>query len=173
MTVALPTADEHAPHFATYISKVTGPVDPVPALQAQREAVFARLTRVPEDKGSFRYAPGKWSLKQSVAHVADAERVFAYRMLRAVRGDETPLSGFDENAWVANSRFDDQPLAALVEDLLAVRAATITLARGVSADEWLRQTIARERPVSARALLYVTLGHAAHHDVLFRERYLV
>ena len=173
MTVAAPSAEEHAPHFANYISKVSGPVDPVAALRAQCDAVFGRLAKVPEEKGAFRYAPGKWSLKQSVAHVADAERVFTYRMLRIVRGDETPLAGFDENAWVANSRFDDQSLAELVEDLLAVRAATLTLVRGVTADGWLKRTTVRDWPISARALLYVTLGHAAHHDVLFRERYLV
>ena len=118
------------------------------------------------------YAPGKWSIKEVVGHLADIERIFAYRLLRIARGDATPLPGFDENAYVPAGRFDERPLGALLEDCGRCGPSTIALAQGVPADAWNRRGTASNAPFSARALVYIIVGHTTHHARVLRERYL-
>lgn len=118
------------------------------------------------------YAPGKWSLREVVAHVADSERVFAYRALRFSRGDLTPLSSFDQDVWVPNSRARERSWPALVADFAAVRAATLSLLDGLQAEDWLRVGEASGGRVSVRALAWIIAGHEAHHRRIVRERYL-
>jgi hypothetical protein len=124
-----PKPSEHHAYYATYISEVPeGNV--LATLAAQIDRTSSRLAAVPESKAGFRYAEGKWSIKEVIGHVADTERVFTYRALRIARGDTTPLPGFDENAWVPFGEFDRRTLADITADLRAVRAGTLRRIHG-------------------------------------------
>jgi len=133
--------------------------------------VLARFRDVPEARGAHRYAPGKWSVRQVMCHLADAERIMAYRALRIARGDATPLPGFDENAYAPESGADAVALAELVAEFADVRRASLALFRHLPADAWVRRGTASESPFSVRALAWVLVGHPIHHLAVLRERY--
>lgn len=165
-----PAPSEHHTYYATYISEVPeGSV--LATLAGQIDQTAALLARVPESKASFRYAEGKWSIKEVVGHLADTERVFSYRALRVARGDTTPLASFDENAWVPFGDFDRRTLADLTAELRAVRAATMTLFNSFTGEAWLRIGTASGHPISARALAWIVTGHERHHLRVLAERY--
>jgi len=172
MVLARPEAGEvSAPLQAGYIARVPGEVDPAPALETQRERLLEQLRLVTEASASHRYAPDKWSIKQVVGHLADAERIFAYRLLRIARGDQTPLPGFEENAYVEAAAFDDASFESLITEWTSVRAASITLVRGITEAAWSRLGTSNGAPISARALLYLILGHTDHHRGVLEDRY--
>jgi hypothetical protein len=106
-----------------------------------------------------------------LGHLSDAERVFAYRLLRIARGDETPLAGFDENSYVPAGVFDKRQLNSLIREWMTVRDATIALVRGLPADVWTRRGSANGHNVTAPALVYIILGHVEHHLRILRDRY--
>lgn len=170
MNVGRPAADEVPPHFVGYIAKVTES-DPVAVLATQIDVTAALLRPLSEADARKRYAPGKWSVKEVVGHLTDTERIMAYRALRIARGDETPLPGFDENAYVPPAKFDARPLADLIGDLFTVRAATVALFRTFDADAWRRRGTASGKPISVRALGYMIPGHERHHVEILKTRY--
>jgi uncharacterized damage-inducible protein DinB len=167
--IARPTAEEFAPFYAGYIEKVPAS-GPVAALEAQRHALEA-LAALSDDQATHRYAEGKWSVKEVLGHLADAERVFGYRLLRIARHDSTPLAGFDENAWAAVAPHHHRPIGDLVKELLAVREATLALVRSLDEAGLTRQTVANNRPVSGRAIVWIIAGHTQHHLGVLHERY--
>jgi uncharacterized damage-inducible protein DinB len=173
MTLAIPRPDasEYAPHYETYVSKVPAG-DVVTILEDQRQETQELLAGIPEGRALHRYAPGKWSIKEVVGHVTDAERVFCYRALRFARGDQTPLSGFDEKAYAPAGKFDLHALPDLAAELDAVRRATIALFSGLDAEALARRGTANAKQVSVRALAYIIAGHERHHVGILRERYL-
>ncbi len=175
MTIAIarPAPDEFAPYYSGYVSRVPEGTDPLALLSAQYESVPAVLLAVPRDRETFRYAPDKWTVRQVVGHTADAERIFSYRLLRIARGDQTPLPGFEEKDYVRHGGFEARALADVTADWAAARGATIALVRGLSADVWNRRGTASGQAVSARALLYIIIGHVAHHVAVLRERYAI
>ena len=164
-----PECSEYPPALARYVALVPDG-DARAHLAAQGRATRDALRRLPEGSGAARYAPGKWSVAEVCGHMADTERVMAARMLWALRGGGGTLPGFDQDAFVAAAR-GSRPLAAVVEDLGAVRAATLALADGAPDDAWLRRCRVDEEAVSARALLYVIAGHELHHRAVLRDRY--
>jgi hypothetical protein len=166
-----PQINEHAPYFSRYIDLV--PEDDVAgAIEAQGRETAALLAKISEEKAAFRYAPDKWSIKQVVGHVTDAERVFAYRLMSIARGESRSLPGFDENDYVRNANFDEIPFAELLEGLAATRRATLALVRGLAAEAWTRAGTANDKPTTVRAVAYTLLGHERHHLRVLRERYL-
>jgi len=130
------------------------------------------LTGAPADIGGFAYAPDKWTLGESLLHVADTERVFAYRLLRVARADTTPLPGFDQDAWVPESRSARRPLDSILAELESVRAATLALVHSLDATALTRVGVASNHAVSATALIWMITGHMAHHHGITRDRYL-
>lgn len=166
-----PDPSEHAPFYAGYIARVPEG-DILDLLVQQMHDTSALLAGLSEGQGSHRYAPGKWSIKEVVGHIADTERVFAYRALRFARADATPLASFDENAWVAGSGADRRSLRDLAEELLAVRHATVALVRSLTEEAAARSGTASGKTVTVRALVYMTAGHELHHLAILRERYL-
>jgi hypothetical protein len=170
-TSAPPAADEYAAFYAGYISLVPRGEDIVAILARQREETLGRFASVTEGRGAHRYAPGKWSVKEVVVHLSDAERIMAYRALRVARGDATPLPGFDENAYAPLSGADAQPLAALVTEWGQVRQATVSLFRHLPAEAWTRRGTANGAPISVRALAWIIAGHERHHLGTLAERY--
>jgi hypothetical protein len=170
ITITRPAADEASPAFQRYIAEVPDQNIGEQLLDQLRETeqLFETVT---DHDARARYAEGKWSVKEVVGHLTDAERIFSYRLLRIARGDPTPLPGFDEKAYVPAGRFDDRPLPMILTEFRAVRMSTIALLEGIPADGWERWGEASGHPVTARALAYVIVGHVAHHLGVLRERY--
>jgi uncharacterized protein (TIGR03083 family) len=170
VSVGRPESDEIPAHFVGYIGNVPER-DPVAVLAAQIDVTAALLRGLSEADALKRYAPGKWSVKEIVGHLADTERIMAYRALRIARGDETPLPGFDENAFVPPAKFDARPLPDLVAELRTTRAATLALFRTFDADAWRRRGTASGKAVSVRAIGYMIPGHERHHVEILKTRY--
>ena len=106
MPLSPPRPDEFDPFYAGYISRVANVRTPVDEFVAQRARLLNFLSPLSDDQAGYRYATGKWSIKELVGHLADAERIFAYRLLRIGRGDDTPLSGFEETDYVRSAGSD-------------------------------------------------------------------
>lgn len=166
-----PAAGEYAPFYSPYVAGVPDG-NLLTFLEAQGAEMAGLLAPVSEARGNSAYAPGKWTLKEVIGHISDAERVFGYRALRFARGDETPLAGFDEKSWVPQSGASDRTLADLVEEFRAVRAATLAFLRHLSPEAVGRRGTANNVPVTVRGLAWIIAGHAAHHHRIIRERYL-
>ena len=120
-----PAAAEYAPYYHTYVRLITA--DPLVALRQQPQELRRLLAGLTDEQARFRYAPGKWSIKEKLVHMIDTERIFAYRALRIGRGDTTPLPGFEQDDYVPASDADSRPLASILEEYDAVRAATLSL----------------------------------------------
>ncbi len=146
--------------------------DVIAVLEAHRKEFSDLLRPLSGEKAGYRYAEGKWSIREVVGHVTDAERVFAYRLMTFARGDEHPQPGFDENVFVANAGFDAVPLGKLLDAFDAVRASTLHLLRQMPAEGWTRSGVANGKPVDVRTLAKVMAGHSRHHTKILRERYL-
>jgi uncharacterized damage-inducible protein DinB len=166
-----PQSDEYAPYYAPYVARVPGG-DIVAILATQIDDTIALLRELTDEQAARAYAPGKWSIKQVIGHIADAERVFSYRALRFSRADEAPLPGFDEKVYADAGRFDERPLASLIAELAAVRRASVALLAGLPADAWTRTGTASDTRVSVRALAWITAGHELHHREILATRYL-
>jgi hypothetical protein len=166
-----PRDDEFASFYASYVASVPDG-DVTRTLAVQGEEFLYLLKDVGDEKAVSSYAPGKWTLKEVILHITDAERIFAYRMLRIARGDETPMAPFDENAYVPLSGANDRTVETLLGEFAAVRGATLALLRWLPEAAWSRRGIASSREVSMRALAWITAGHAMHHERILRERYL-
>ena len=160
--IARPADSEYNPFYAGYVSRVPDG-DPFRLLATELDAARAFYAAIGDERAARPYAPGKWSTKDVLLHVADTERVMAYRALRALRGDRTPLPGFDQDEWQRGATGQGRTLAALLDELAAVRAATIALFAGVDDAAAGRAAHANGAAVTARALLYIVLGHERHH----------
>ena len=165
-----PEPGEYADFYAGYISGLPAG-DILEILELQKDQLRHLAASIPADRETFRYAPGKWSLREVVGHLIDAERVFSYRALCFSRGDETPLPGFDENFYVAHARFDSRTLRDLIEELILLRSANVLLFRGLAPEDLARLGVANAYPVSVRALAFILAGHLHHHLRVLRERY--
>lgn len=166
-----PEPGEYADYAQSDLDAVEGD-DAVEVLIRQGRQTVALFQELGEANGGVAYAPGKWTVKQVLGHLADDERIFAYRALCVARGDSRPLPGFDENDYAAAARFENRSLADLIEDFEAVRQASVTLFRGLDEDAWLRRGIVNGYPASPRGLAFHIAGHELHHLRILRERYL-
>jgi|ERR1035438_7203477 hypothetical protein len=171
MGLTRPQPGEYAEGYAPYLAAAPEG-DPLDHLLVQLGEVTALYGGLTEAQGTHRYAPGKWSLKDLLQHLSDAERIFAYRCLRIGRGDATPLPGFEEDAFAAAAQADARSLSALLAEFHAVRGASLELFRSLPDAAWAQQGTTNGRPLTARCIPYIALGHAAHHLGIIRERYL-
>jgi hypothetical protein len=157
-----PSDVEYAAYFARYISLVPE-TDVMSVLGRQSSELTEIASQIPADRERFRYERGKWSIREVFGHMIDAERVFGYRGFCISRGEQAPLPAFDENAYVARSRYDEQPLAELLAEWIAVRKANLAFLLPLQEREWELVGTASLRPVSVRALAYIMAGHVRHH----------
>lgn len=169
--ITRPAPDEFAPFYAPYIGALQED-DALEALEHGLQAMTSLLASVPPEREDFRYAPGKWSIREVVGHILDGERVFATRALTFARGDEGPLPAFDENVWARHSNAGSRPVADLAEEFALLRRANIAMIRSLPEDAPLRRGTASGHPVSVRAVLWIMAGHEAHHRRILEERYL-
>lgn len=170
--IARPERVEAAPYYFSYIDRVPEGSDVIEMLQAQLDEASTLFSQISEEKSLRRYAPGKWSIRELLSHVSDAERLFAFRALWFARGFDSTLPSFDQNIAVSHAHADDVSWAAHVEEFKRVRLSTISLFRNMPADAWLRSGIASDNHFTVRALAFLTAGHFIHHVSLLRERYL-
>jgi hypothetical protein len=169
-TAGRPEADEIPSHWVGYVRRVPES-DPVTVMAAQIEETVILLRGLSDSDALYRYAHGKWSVKEVVGHLSDVERIMSYRALRIARGDQTPLPSFDEKAYVPLAKFDSRTLADILGELRTARAATLALLRTFDADAWRRRGTASGKPVSVRALGYMIPGHERHHLEILKTRY--
>lgn len=179
MKIIRPSPAEHAPFASTYLDATAKALDALGTdhlwslLVTQSMALGELLNAVDPALVDFAYAPGKWTLGESLVHVSDTERVFAYRLMRVARGDMTPLPGFDQDAWVPESRTTGRPLDDILTEIQTVRAATLSLMKSLDEQAWGQVGVASGHPISPRALAWMIAGHFSHHLDLTRERYLI
>lgn len=169
--IGVPESDEYAPAFGRYVSRAAAIADPLTALATQQALVVARLSPLGEERSGYRYAPDKWSVKELVNHLSDVERVFAYRLLRIGRGDKTPLPGFEENDYARAAQSDRRQFTDVLREWSSIRDATTELAESLPHADWVNTGTTNDTTISARALLYVILGHTEHHMVVLADRY--
>jgi uncharacterized damage-inducible protein DinB len=169
MTFKRPDQSEFAPFYAGYIGKVpdSGPVP----MMTEQIATMEKLRTLSEDRANNAYDTGKWTVKELLGHMADAERVFSYRLTRIARGDKTPLSGFDENAWAKTAPHRKRPIADVVDEMIAVRRATLALVNSLDEQTVANVGLANNNSISARAICWIIAGHTQHHLDILRERY--
>ena len=165
-----PGPGEYADFYAGYIAAMPSG-DVLEILERQKDQLRQLAETIAPDRETFRYAPGKWSLREIVGHLIDSERVFSYRALCFSRGDDTPLPGFDENFYVANADFDSRTLQSLIEELTLLRSANVLLFRSLTPEDLARVGVANTHPVSVRALAFILAGHLQHHFNVLRDRY--
>jgi uncharacterized damage-inducible protein DinB len=166
-----PVTGEFLPYYGTYIDRVPQG-DVVETLGRQLPGTLALIRSIPESEGDKRYAPGKWSIREVIGHVIDAERIFVYRALRFSRSDSTPVPGFDENSYSANGPYSNVSLADLADELEHVRRATIQFFSHLDDETLSRRGSANGTDISVRALAFIMAGHEIHHVGVLRDRYL-
>lgn len=166
-----PVPGEYADYMQADFDFVEGD-DAVTALAAAARETLGLLEPLGEDAAGWRYAPGKWTVKEIIGHLADDERIFAYRALSIGRGDEGELPGFDENLYVSTADFERRPLASLLAEYRSVRQASLTLFAGFPAAAWLRHGTVSGYRASARGLAFHIAAHELHHLRVLLERYL-
>jgi hypothetical protein len=171
MLISKPQTNEYAPYYTQYIDKVEDK-DLVTALKNSEKQLVELIHGIPEEKADYRYGPGKWSIKEVLVHLNDAERVFAYRALRFARNDRTELAGFDENTWVPESNAAVRSLRDILKEHTHVRQSTLSLFENITEEMALRKGPANGKEISVRALGFIICGHALHHANVIRERYL-
>ena len=169
-TIAPPGNDEYADFHKGYIGAVSGESDGLAVLDRQR-ATIDRLGGLTPAQAAYRYAEGKWSVREVIGHLTDGERVLSYRLLRIARGDPTPLPGYDENLFVAGSSADRRELADLVDECVAVRASTLALVRSLDESALSARGTVNNWSLSARGIVFIIVGHFQHHMNILRERY--
>jgi len=166
------------PELPEYPARYGRYVDLVPehdiraAMEQQLETTIAFVSRIPESKADWRYAPGKWTTLEVVGHILDTERIFGYRLLTFARGDTVTLPRADEELYVKNAEFTRYPIAEWLEEFALVRRSHVTFVRHLPADAWERIGTLAIGAISVRAMAYAIVGHERHHLRIIRERYL-
>jgi hypothetical protein len=169
--ITRPDRTEAAEYFFTYIDQV-GEGDIGAILTDQLAGTLALLRGISDEQSLHRYAPDKWSIRQVVSHVTDAERLFVFRAFWFGRGFDSPLPSFDRNMAVAGASADERSWASHIEEFQAVRGATLAFFQNLPPDAWARRGVASANPFTVRALAYMAAGHLTHHMKIVRERYL-
>tara|TARA_R110002126_G_scaffold150600_3_gene297429 strand:- start:657 stop:1172 length:516 start_codon:yes stop_codon:yes gene_type:complete len=162
---------EYSEFNATYI-KAAGNLDMIEELEICLHDFIRFVQNIPMDKFDYRYAEGKWTIKDIIQHIIDTERIFAYRALRISRNDKTPLPGFEENDYVDNTNANDRNLQGLLTEMAVVRQATLSLFKSFSEEQLKRTGTASNTSISVRAIAFIVIGHQKHHQRVFQERYL-
>ena len=166
-----PLSTDHPPYFSKYIDLIEGD-DIKKAFAAQQLQLAAILNAIPDAKADYAYAEGKWTVKQLLQHIIDTERIFAYRALWIARRSETPLSGFDENAFAEHADVSKRSLQDLKNEFIAVRSSTQILFDSFTQDDLQQHGISNTKEIKVNAIGFITLGHLVHHYNVLKERYL-
>ena len=167
-----PETTEYDAYYERYVSRVADE-DVVTALETQPAELKELFANVDEERGTFAYDAGKWTLKEVLSHLIDGERIFGYRVLRISRGDETPIEGFEQDGYIENSNANNRCFAELLDEFKLQRRANLLLIRNLSEEVAARLGTASGLPISVRGLVYIMAGHVRHHIAILNDRYLV
>ena len=167
-----PTESEYAPYFSGYVSHVPE-ADVLSVLEAQALQLSQMTSQIPADREKFRYAPEKWSIREVIGHLIDAERVFGYRAFCISRGERVSLPAFDENEYIKQSHYDDRPLTSQTVEFVVARKSNVLFLRSLDDAAWEAVGTANNNRISVRALAYIMAGHVRHHVAVLHERYSV
>lgn len=167
----MPQPGEYPPYYEYYIKRVNSN-DVLEVLNDQLHDTSDFLKTIPSDRGAYRYADGKWSVKELINHVIDTERILAYRALRFARNDSQPLPGFEENDYARHSNADKRSISDLAEEFKLVRQANLVLFSTFDEPVLKRLGTGNNYHTSVRAILYMIAGHELHHIGILKERYL-
>ncbi|MFA7227563.1 MAG: DinB family protein [Melioribacteraceae bacterium] len=167
-----PGKSEYAAYYHTYVEAVPeGEI--IKIMKKQCDQIKKLLGTVSKKDSLFRYAPGKWCVREVVGHIIDTERVFAYRTLRFARNDKNDLPGFDENEYIHQSNYCDVGLDELIEEFCTLRYSNIIMFKNFSEEFTLRKGTANGNSFTVRAMAYIMCGHVNHHLKVLKEKYLV
>jgi len=163
--------NEFAGHFGTYI-KQAGDGILIEELEISLHEFIRFVQNIPMDKFDYRYAEGKWTIKDIIQHIMDSERIFVYRALRFSRNDQTPLPSFEEDDYANSTDSNKRSIQDLLTELSALRHSTLLFYKSLSEEQLKRIGTASGNQISVRALGFVLIGHQKHHQKVFEERYL-
>ena len=166
----LPT-NEYSKFNVTYIQPLEN-VNLIEELEICLHDFIRFVQNIPMDKFDYRYADGKWTIKDIIQHIIDAERIFSYRALRISRNDQTPLPGFEENSYVEHTNANARSIQQLLTEMAAVRQSTLLLFKSFTQEQLQLIGTASDNPISVRAIGFIMIGHQKHHQTIFKERYL-
>lgn len=169
--MAIPDPTEAAEYYFTYINQV-GDGDICAILEAQVEETVAFLRGISDEQSLHRYASDKWSIREAIGHVNDAERLFLFRAFWFARGFDTPLPSFDQKTAVLNAQSDERSWTSHIDEFRAIRGATVGFFKSLPDDAWMKRGVASGNPFTVHALAYIIAGHLAHHSMIVRQRYL-
>jgi uncharacterized damage-inducible protein DinB len=163
---------EAVPHFYKgYVENVKD-MDVLEAMKHSSEVTLKLIRSIPEEKGEYRYAEGKWSIKELLAHMIDVERIMAYRALRFSRNDKTDLPGFEESDYAPEANAHARTIKQLADEMERLRLTTIDLYKSFAAPMLSREGTANKNKLSVLTLGYIIPGHETHHRKILTERYL-
>lgn len=163
--------DTVPPFYKNYVKQIEE-TDLLQALRISGHRALELLHSIPEEKADFRYAEGKWSIRELLCHMIDAERIFAYRALRFARNDKTPLAGFEEKEYAPEANASGRSLQKIAAEMAHLRSATIDLFEGFTPEMLIRKGTANKNELSVVALGFIIAGHETHHCNVLKERYL-
>ena len=167
-----PEKSEYDAYYERYVSTVAdGNIAAI--LDEQPSELKALFANVTEDRGTFAYEDGKWTLKEVLSHLIDGERIFSYRALRISRGDETPIEGFEQDGYIENSNANNRTFAELLEEFDLQRRSNVLLINNISDENGKRMGTASGLTISVRGLVYIMAGHVRHHLAILKERYSI
>lgn len=164
-----PTPDEYAPHQEMYVSLIEPPV--LDTLRAQESQIQALPTLIDAEKAAYRYHPKKWTTRQVVGHMIDAERTYQYRALVLARAGATEFQRWDPDGYVAQANYEERTIGDLSTEMLAVRKATTLLFTNLARDAWAKGGSLNGKPLTVRALAFIAAGHFQRHMNVLHERY--
>ncbi len=170
--ISPPESQEYAPFYSGYIQLASARGDLTAALSLQPDEMKAAMGGLSDAQARFKPGPAEWSIKEVISHLIDGERVFSYRLLRVSRKDKTPLPGFEQDDYVREANADEIALANLLDEFTFLRRANLLAIKNMSASALAEVGTASGNPVSARALVYMLVGHVEHHMASLNEKYL-
>ena len=172
MIISPPADEEYAPFYADYIQRGAATGDVIAALPRQIDDLRSALGKLSDEQACFKFGPAEWSIKEVAGHLNDVERVFSYRLLRISRNDATPLPGFEQEDYVRAAGFDNYPFPDLINEFELLRRANILAIKNMTDEAVTYLGTASGATISARALIYIMVGHVDHHMASLNEKYL-
>jgi len=170
--ISSPASEEYAPFYADYVQRAAQQSDVYAAFSHQIDELHTALDPLSDPQACFKPGPAEWSIKEVMGHLNDVERVFSYRLLRISRGDATPLPGFEQEDFVRAAGFDRYLLSDLIHEFELLRRANIIAIQHMSEEAIACRGTASGYTISARALIYMLVGHVDHHMASLHEKYL-
>ena len=166
-----PQPAEYDPYYQKYVSLVPEE-DILLALKTQIDELSKLFDGVPEEKGTYAYGDGKWTVKEVLSHIIDGERMFAYRVFRIARGDKTPIEGFEQDGYIENSHANRRRITELIIEFTLLREANLMFFANLELADWTRTGTANDVEISVRSLAWIMVGHIRHHIAILKEKYL-